>query len=656
MNKEKIKTLVVLGLELVFVILNRIFLASWTDPQLGWLVSYANIFGLIAFVIGGIPIIYESVHAAIHKDFTADILFSIALISELFLQQFLAIGILLVMMGMGEYLEEYTIEKAHGNMENLIRLIPEKALVKNSLENSESVDASGFHEIFVSEIEIGNTILIKEGGRIPVDGQIVSGFANLDLSAITGESFPVFHKVNDWVPSGGLILEGHLEIECTQVAAHSSIEKVISLVQKAQSTKSKFQNIVDRWAQFFAPTIILIATIVGLITGELYTAVTILTVSCPCALVLSVPTAFIASLANASSHGIWMKSGEAIEKIAQVDTIMLDKTGTLTTGEMQVKDIIPIKNIMTSEQLLTIGSQLEFYSDHPIGRSFLKEALKQNIEIQPATNILTLKGIGIQGEINGNTYTLGNQQLLSSTSPAMQANNLQTLQNLQNYEEVMTTISGLEKSGVLSFLLHDATQFIGVITLTDTLRQNVKEMITDLREVGIKRIGVLTGDSLERTNVFAKDLDLDFVHAALTPETKYQLIQEEMKNHAHVAMVGDGINDAPSLALADVGIAIGNKATALTTEQADIILTDANLLNLGRAIRIGKRTLNKSKFNISLAILFNTIGISLALIFFSHYHAASWHIFQSLLVVLNSVLLLDDSPKEKKRLKQLKSI
>ncbi|KKL20469.1 hypothetical protein LCGC14_2455160, partial [marine sediment metagenome] len=328
--KEKFKKGIILVLELILCILNGVFLYIIPDSGVWGIRSYANIFGLISLIIGGIPVIIESIREVFHKNLTADILFSIALIATLYLEDFFAISLLIIMMGAGEFIEEWTINRAHGSLESLIDLQPQICHKKiRETENSSSIE-----DVSVDKITPDDIIIVKQGERIAVDGIVISGSADVDQSALNGESIPTFMKYNDKVLSGSLIVDGYLEIKCLFPAHESSIEKVIRLVKTAQEEKSEFQTLTDKWAQFFAPIIICVALIAWLITQNLYLSVTILVVACPCALVLSVPTAFVASIANAARNGVWVKSGDSIETIGKIDTVMLDKTGTLTTGNL----------------------------------------------------------------------------------------------------------------------------------------------------------------------------------------------------------------------------------------------------------------------------------------------------------------------------------
>lgn len=632
---EKYKKGILLIIELILCVLNGVFLYILPDSGLWWLGSYANFFGLISFVIGGIPVIFNSIREVFHKNFTADILFSIALIATLYLENFFAISLLVIMMGAGEFIEEWTINRAHGNLGSLLELQPQVCHKKTEGNESPLV----IKDVPVDEIVPDVIIIVKQGERIAVDGIVISGIANIDQSALNGESLPVLKKLNDNVLSGSLIVDGYLEIKCLFPVHESSIEKIIRLVQIAQEEKSEFQTLTDKWAQFFAPLILCIALSVWLITQNLFFSVTILVVACPCALVLSVPTAFMAAIANSARYGVWVKSGNSIETIGKVDTVMLDKTGTLTTRNLTIAEIFLINPLFSEDVILKTATNLEYYSSHPIAKCLMYNSNLRKINIGPPSDYKILPGIGITGLIQGKNYYFGNKSLLE----------LEKLNLDQSSEQITITqnlIKQSEESGNLPLVLATSGEIIGIITLKDELRDSVSEFIIGLKKLGIK-IGILSGDNKSRSDAVAESLGIEFVKASLKPEEKYELIQNEIDNNHKVAMIGDGINDAPSLALSTIGIAIGQGGTALAASQADMILMDDNISNLIHVFDIGRRTIRKSKINIVLALILNIIGIILSLYgILNPITAALWHITESLIVVINSTFLLWVKPRQ----------
>ena len=633
---ERFKKGIILVIELILCILNGIFLYIIPDSGLWWLVSYVNIFSLISLVIGGIPVIFKSFREVFHKNFTADMLFSIALIATLYLGDFFAISLLIIMMGAGEFIEEWTINRAHGNLESLVELQPQ--ICHKKIKGTENYLA--LKDVPVDEIVPDDIIIVKQGERIAIDGIVISGTADVDQSALNGESIPTFMKYNDKVLSGSLIVEGYLEVKCLIPAHESSIEKVIRLVQTAQEEKSEFQTLTDKWAQIFAPIILCVALIAWLITQNLYLSITILIVACPCALVLSVPTAFMASIANSARYGVWVKSGDSIETIGKIDTVMLDKTGTLTTGNLTVAEIVPINSIFSEDFILKTATDLEYYSSHPIAKCLMHNSKVKKLNIEPPTEYEILLGIGIKGSMQGKTYYFGNKFLLE-----LEGLNLNQSSDQINITQNLIEIS--EESGNLPLILATSDEIIGIISLKDELRDSVSEFIIGLKMLGINRIGILSGDNKNRSDAVAENLGIKFVKANLKPEEKYEIIQNEIDNNHKVAMIGDGINDAPSLALSTLGIAIGQGGTALAANQADMILLDDNISNLIHIFDIGRRTIRKSKINIILALILNIIGIILSIYgILNPIAAALWHVMESLIVVINSTFLLWIKPKK----------
>jgi heavy metal translocating P-type ATPase len=633
---EKFKKGIVLIIELILSILNGVFLYVLPDSSLWLLGSYANIFGLISLVIGGIPVIFRSFREVFHKNLTADILFSIALVATLYLEDFFAISLLIIMMGAGEFIEEWTINRAHGNLESLIELQPQ--ICHKKIRGTENYLA--IKDVPVDKIVPDDIIIVKQGERIAVDGIVISGKADVDQSALNGESIPIFMKFNDNVLSGSLIVEGYLEIKCLFPAHESSIEKVIRLVQTAQEEKSEFQTLTDKWAQYFAPIILCVALIVWLITQNLYLTITILVVACPCALVLSVPTAFMASIANSARYGVWVKSGDSIETIGKIDAVMLDKTGTLTTGNLVVAEIIPINSLFSEDIILKTATDLEYYSSHPIAKCLMHNSNVKKLNIDPPSDYKILSGIGITGLIQWKKYYFGNKFLLE----------LEELNLNQSSDQINITqnfIKKSEQSGNLPLILATSDEIIGFISLKDELRDSVSEFIIGLKKLGINRIGILSGDNKNRSDAVAENLGINFVKANLRPKEKYEIIQNELDNNHKVAMIGDGINDAPSLALSTLGIAIGQGGTALAASQADMILMDDNISSLVHIFDIGRHTIRKSKINIILALILNIIGIILSLYrILNPITAALWHIMESLIVVINSTFLLWLKPRK----------
>lgn len=635
--KERINKGLILLIEIVLCILNGVFLSIFPDSGVWWLNSYANVFGLISFIIGGIPIVIRSINEVFHKDLTTDILFSIALIATLYLEDFFAVSILIIMMGAGEFIEEWTINRTHGNLESLIELQPNICHRKTKgVENIVTVE-----DVAVEQIMPGDVIIVKQGERIAIDGIVIEGIADVDQSALNGESLPVMKNINDKVLSGSLIIDGFLEIECLFPSHESSIEKVIKLVQQAQNQKSEFQTLTGKWAQFFTPVILLIALIVFLLTQNIYFSITVLVVACPCALVLSVPTAFIAAIANAAWHGVWVKSGNSIETIGKIDSVMLDKTGTLTTGNLVIREIIPTNSSLSKDYILMIATTLEYYSSHPIARALIHNINLRNLKVDPPSEYKKLPGIGVTGIIQKRPYYFGNKSLLDSEYINLE--NSSASKKFQN-----DLIKKYEDSGDLSLFLATPSEIIGVITFKDELRDSVLDFIAGLKKIGIKKIGILSGDNQLRSDIVARNLNINFVRANLTPEEKFDIIRKELDDNHRVAMIGDGINDAPSLALSTIGIAIGQGGTALAANHADMILMDDNISNLTHIFEMGRRTIRKSKFNIILALILNFIGILLSLSgILNPITAALWHVSESLIVVINSALLLWSKPKFK---------
>jgi heavy metal translocating P-type ATPase len=516
----------------------------------------------------------------------------------------------------GEMLEEYGSEKATTAVEKLIRSVPQKARVRR---NGNEV------EVTIGEVQLGDIVIVKPGEKIPVDGSVMRGTATVNQATITGESMPVEKTIGDEV-FGNTILElGVLEVKVTKVGEDTTFAHIIKLVREAQARKAPIERVADRYARWFTPIILTIASLAFLVTGNTFRVISILLIACPCALTIATPTAVIAGIGNAAKKGILIRSGTILEKAAKVDMVVIDKTGTLTTGHPEVVTIKGV-NGRKETDILFLAALAERYSEHPIAKAVLKKACASGIDIADPSDFIVLPGYGVVVQYN-KEITVGNRRLLENKG-------IKIDEVSENY------LIRLEKDGITTLLIAEDRELVGIIGVSDSLRGKIHQAIEKMREVGIKKIVMLTGDTSRIAEVVAEQAGVDAVKAELLPEDKVHYV-EKFKAAHKVAMVGDGINDAPALASADVGIAMGAAGTDIAIETAGIILTTDEIGKVPEAIGLSKKTLNVIKQNILFALAVNILGVAISTIgIVNPILASAIHESNALLVVLNSLRLI----------------
>ncbi|PIM77540.1 heavy metal translocating P-type ATPase [Fusobacterium pseudoperiodonticum] len=504
---------------------------------------------------------------------------------------------------LGKYLETLSKGKASAAIKKLVNFQAKKA---NIIRNGEIV------EIDINEVSKGDIVFIKPGEKIPVDGTIIEGHSTIDEAMITGESIPVEKLENDKVYSGSINKDGALKVVVNATEGETLISKIAKLVEDAQMTKAPIARLADKVSLIFVPTVIFIAIFAALLWWFLikYNVVSvsqnhfefvltifisILIIACPCSLGLATPTAIMVGTGKGAELGILIKSGEALEKLNEIDTIVFDKTGTLTEGRPKVIDIISVNNISSKDEILKIAASMEVNSEHPLGKAVYDEAKEKNVELYDVKKFLSISGRGVIGEIEEKKYLLGNKKLLLENG----INNL--------YEE---EIHRYELEGKTTILLADEEKLIAFITLADVVRNESIKLIEKLKKENIKTY-MLTGDNERTAKVIAKKLDIDDVIAEVSPEDKYKKIKALQEQGRKVVMVGDGVNDSPALAQADVGMAIGS-GTDIAIESADIVLMSKDIETILTAIRLSKATIKNIKENLFWAFFYNSCGIPIA--------------------------------------------
>lgn len=504
---------------------------------------------------------------------------------------------------LGKYLETLSKGKASAAIKKLVNFQAKKA---NIIRNGEIV------EIDINEVSKGDIVFIKPGEKIPVDGTIIEGHSTIDEAMITGESIPVEKLENDKVYSGSINKDGALKVVVNATEGETLISKIAKLVEDAQMTKAPIARLADKVSLIFVPTVIFIAVFAALLWWFLikYNVVSvsqnhfefvltifisILIIACPCSLGLATPTAIMVGTGKGAELGILIKSGEALEKLNEIDTIVFDKTGTLTEGTPKVIDIVSIDNVLSKDEILKIAASMEVNSEHPLGKAVYDEAKEKNVELYDVKKFLSISGRGVIGEVEEKKYLLGNKKLLIDNG----------ISNLHEEE-----IHKYELEGKTTILLADQEKLIAFITLADVVRNESIELIEKLKKENIKTY-MLTGDNERTAKVIAKKLGIDDVIAEVSPEDKYKKVKDLQEQGRKVVMVGDGVNDSPALAQADVGMAIGS-GTDIAIESADIVLMSKDIETILTAIRLSKATIKNIKENLFWAFFYNSCGIPIA--------------------------------------------
>ena len=503
---------------------------------------------------------------------------------------------------LGKYLETLSKGKASEAIKKLINFQAKKA---NLIRDNQIV------EVDIEEISKGDIVFIKPGEKIPVDGIIIEGYSTIDEAMLTGESIPVEKTVNDKIFSGSINKDGILKVSVEATEKETLIHKIAKLVEDAQMTKAPIAKLADKVSLIFVPTVILIAIISSLvwaiaikynfvmINGRpfefiLTIFISILIIACPCSLGLATPTAIMVATGKGAELGILIKSGEALEKLNIVDTIIFDKTGTLTQGQPKVIDVVKLFDV-SQDEILKIAASLEKNSEHPLGKAIYNEAKDKNLDLYETENFKNIVGQGIIAEIENKKYFLGNRKLLIEN-------------NIFNFDE--EKISEFEQEGKTVILVADSSKLFGFITLADTIRDDSVELIKKLKLEKIKTY-MLTGDNEKTAKIIAEQLGIDEIFAEVSPEDKYLKVRELQEKNKKVLMVGDGINDSPALAQADVGMAIGS-GTDIAIESAEIVLMGKKMGTIITSIKLSQATIKNIKQNLFWAFFYNACGIPIA--------------------------------------------
>lgn len=582
----------------------------------GFVITLPNVIMVMSTVISGITIFKNAFNALRYKLVSIELLVSIAVIGAFIIGEYWEAAAVTFLFLLGAFLESITIDKTRKSIKDLLDSSPK---IIRILDNGRE------KLLNPSDVKVGDIVIVKPGEQIGVDGIILEGKAYLNQASITGESMPVFKEENGTVYSGTFIESGYLIIKATKVGKDTTFSKILEVVEEAQDKKARVQRYIEKFSKYYTPGIIILAITFFIITRDLRLSLTLLVIACPGALVLSTPMAVVSAIGNGAKHGILVKGGETLELIGKAKVVAFDKTGTLTVGKPIVTKVRGIG--VSTNEVLKISAILETYSEHPLAQAIIKKAsekLGKIDEVPTKTNLII--GKGIAGVYQNKHYLLGNYRLFT---------------NLKIDYEIKEYIAQEESRGQTVILLQEEEQIIGVISLSDEIREESKQLIKSLKKMGIKKVVMLTGDNPLSANYLSQILEIDEYYAELMPDEKVDKLQELQRKYGPTIMVGDGINDAPALTLADIGIAIGGSGNDVSMEIADMVLMSDNIGKLTHGIGLSRKMIKIIKQNITFAlviafglllgVIVQKVNLSLGMLI---------HELSVIIVLLNSLRLL----------------
>ena len=586
----------------------------------GHVFTLANAFMLAAAIVAGYGIVVKAVRALLVKFISIDLLVSIAAIGATLIGNFWEAAAVTFLFAIGHALEAGTMNKTRAALAELVAVAPDVAVV---MRDGEQV------EIAAHQVRMGEIVLVKNGAKVPVDGQVVSGTGAIDEASITGESIPVEKTKSDHVFAGTISRGGFLQVMATGIGADTTLARIIHRVEDAQDAKAKTQAFIDRFSKWYTPAVMVLALAAGLISGDVVLGLTLLVIGCPGALVISIPVAIVAGIGRSARNGILIKGGEYLETSAKISAVAVDKTGTLTEGRPVLTDIVVLNPEADRREVLRWAAAAEAGSEHPLARPILDTAREEGVAPEGLPGSVTpVVGKGIVADAHGKRVLIGNVPLLEQYG-------------IVNDAGAAVAANKLAAAGKTPMIVAVDESVLGVIGVADTIREDAPEMIRRLHASGVQKVVMLTGDTRLVAEAIGEAVGIDEIHASLLPEDKLDAVARLQREGHTVAMVGDGVNDAPALATADIGVAMGAAGSAVAVETADIALMGDNLLKLPEAIGLAKRTVNVMRQNIWIALI--TVVVLLVGVFAGGVTMAIGmlvHEGSVLIVILNAMRLL----------------
>lgn len=594
-------------------------------------------FQMVAFAVGtlaGGALVFPAALKAWFKfKLDMNVLMAVAVIGAWFIGEYAEAAAVVFLFSLSEWLEGLSAERARNAVRSLMALTPETALRKLADGSTEEIKAA--------EIGVGEIIFVRSGQRIPLDGEVSSGSSAVDQAPITGESVPVEKQIGDEVFAGTVNGEGSLEVKVTKVASDSTLAHIARLVEKAEESRAPTQRFVDQFAAIYTPMVFVAAILTALIAPLffhaewqpwIYKSLALLVIACPCALVIATPVSIVSGLTALARRGVLVKGGTHLESLGKLKALAVDKTGTITEGEPKVTAVVPF-SAATEEEILALAASIDSHSEHPIARAVVGQATAKNVAIPESTSYRSIAGQGAEASIDGRKYFIGNHKLAHTSGFCSR--------------ELEAKFAEVESKGLSVAILGrrslggERGEILGLIAVGDALRKDAREALEALYATGLERIVMLSGDNQRTVDAISKEIGLSEAFGDLMPDDKVRKLREMISRHGQVGMIGDGVNDAPALAIATVGIAMGAIGSDTAIETADVALMEDDLGKLAEAIRIGKRTLGMIRFNITFALLVKAVFLILT---FAG-HATLWLAIladtgATLLVIVNSLRLL----------------
>jgi len=597
-----------------------LILASFTASKGYGAATAGDLLMVAAAIVAGLPVVRNAIRALAVRHISIDLLVSIAAIGALIIGEYWEAAAVTFLFAIGHALESATLNKTRAALAELIAVAPDTAIV---MRKGEQV------EIPAASVAMGEVVLVKNGAKVPVDGEVIAGTGALDEASITGESIPVEKSKGDHVFAGTISRGGFLQVLATGIGADTTLARIIHRVEDAQDAKARTQKFIDKFSSWYTPAIVVLALLAGLISSSVVLGLTLLVVACPGALVISIPVSIVAGIGRSARDGILIKGGEFLETAAKIDVVAVDKTGTLTKGRPQLTDVVALAPGVEKNQALAWAARAEAGSEHPLARPILEAAEKAGIPVAALPeHIEPVIGKGITARVDGKRVLIGNLALLEQFGVA------DTVGADRVAHELAT-------QGRTPMIVAVDDQVLGVIAVADEIRRDAAAMVAALHKAGVKKVVMLTGDVKPVADAVAAATGIDEVHAGLLPEDKLDIVARLQRAGHVVAMVGDGVNDAPALATADVGVAMGAAGSAVAVETADIALMSDDLLKLPEAISLARRTLANIRQNIVIALV--TVGLLLAGVLMGGVTMAAGMLFHEgsvLIVIANAMRLL----------------
>ncbi|MFH1268186.1 MAG: cation-translocating P-type ATPase family protein [Planctomycetota bacterium] len=601
--------------------------------------SITSIYGfdlaLVLALVGGFPIYFEAISALARRKISADLAVSLAAVAALYIEQYAVAAEVIFIMLIGSALEHFAVDRTRTGIAALLALRPHEARVRRAGHDHD-------HVIPVDQIRSDDVVIVRPGDRIPVDGRVLSGNSSVDQSPITGESLPADKTIGDEVFAGTINLYGAMELSVERLGEDTTLEQIIHLVEDAEAAKAPTERLADRYATYFVPLVLVAAGLTYLFTGDTWLtsgdvvrAVAVLVVACPCALVLATPTAIAAGIGALVRRGVLVKGGVALEKLGRLRSVVFDKTGTLTLARLRISEIVPAPGYDAND-VLRLAAAVERHSEHPVAQLIVRQAGEEGIETPASTDFAAHPGLGAEARVDGATVRVGNPRFLAG-----------------QFED---EVARLSTAGRTVVLVARDEETVGAVAVEDTVRAEADETIQRLRNLGIGRIVMLTGDNEAAARSVAETLSIEDARSGLLPADKVEAVRQIQREAAPVAMVGDGINDAPSLVAADVGVAMADIGSDVAIASADVVLVGDDLRKLADAVTCSRRMLAIIWQNIlGFALVFNVLAVLAASLgWITPVVAAVMHQIGSLTVVLNSLRLLIDPSRWRERFERMR--